>query len=155
MKFQFLCSNHREWLAKNPQAALNAWRQNYQRSVDLSDDEDFVEAARHAGAAFEAADIILCQGWQPKPTAISQFTDAAVLLVQLLYQLREPRLAANVLGSTLSRLEKMLVGNPDQRRDILAGCARLQCIGDARAPGEQTHPAAEYLLQERSQHVLH
>lgn len=154
-KLQFLCSNHRQWLASNPRAAVNAWQDAYHRGVDLAEDEDYIEATKHAGAAFETAEIVLSHPWNKGPVRIRRFTESAALLVQLFYELKEPRLAASVLGSTIGRLERLLISHSNERKEVLAGCCRMQQVADEMATPEQPHAATDYLLAAGTLQVLH
>ena len=61
-KFHFLCTHHRRWLQDNPEAVAVTWLQSYTRSLDLSEEHNYKEAANHAGAAFETAEIALSHG---------------------------------------------------------------------------------------------
>lgn len=150
-KLQFLCSNHRAWLSSNPRAAINTWRTSYCRSLDLAEEEDYLAAARYAGAAFESAEITLSHPWQSVSTGIGRFAETTVLLVQLLYRLQEPRLAAGVMGAALARLERMLVVDGVDRVEVLAGCERMQRMADELLPSGDT----DHLLAEQARALLH
>ncbi|MCP4210423.1 MAG: hypothetical protein GY764_02995 [Halieaceae bacterium] len=153
-KLQFLCGTHRQWLASNPRAAVNAWREAYYRGIDLAEDEDYVEATRHAGAAFETAELVLSHPWRG-PVRITHFTDTVTLLVRLLHQLKEPCLAATVLGSAISRLERLLTSSETDRQAALAGCSRMQLAADEITTLGRPLPATGYLLAEGALQILH
>ena len=153
-KLQFLCSNHRQWLASNPRAAVNAWRDAYHRGIELAEDEDYAEATRHAGAAFETAELVLSHPWRG-PVRITRFTDTATLLVQLLRQLKEPCLAAKVQGSAINRLERLLTNNEADRQAVHAGCTRMQRAAHKITTRGRPQPETGYLLAQGALQILH
>lgn len=128
-KFQFLCSNHRRWLADNPEAANRTWRESYSRSLDLVEEYDYAQAISYAGAAFETADIVLRQSGQKTSSAIRLFASSCVLLTQLLYAQKQGEVARAVLAASLARFEQLLVLGT-HRSEVLAGCAELLKIGE-------------------------
>jgi len=139
-KLQFLCINHRRWIMDNPEVSSRTWMQAYSRSLELLDEREYSQAASHAGAAFETADIMLAQCSTPNPVDIRRFCDSGLLLVQLLYLLQESQLAGTVMTSALTRLEGLLATGSD-RRAVLAGCQRLQlCLEDL--PRSEEHAKA-------------
>ena len=153
-RLQFLCSNHRQWLASNPRAATNAWRDAYQRGIELAEDEDYPEATRQAGAAFETAELVLSHPWRG-PVRIKRFTETATLLVQLLHQLKEPCLAAEVHGTAISRLKRLLTSSEADRQAVLAGCTRMQRAADEMTTLERPLTARGYLLAQGALQILH
>lgn len=126
-KLQFLCTNHRTWLSDNPKAAASTWSQTYSRSLELCEECRYSEALRYAGAAFEAADMLLNQEKQIRGNAINRFCDSAALLVQLLYRLEEKHLARTILAAAIDRMNK-LPGHTFPRSLLLQGCQRLMAI---------------------------
>ncbi len=124
-KFHFLCTHHRRWLQNNPEAVAGTWLQSYTRSLDLSEEHHYKEAANHAGAAFETAEIALSHGLGAGANTIHRFADSGVLLVQLLTRLGERRIASAVLNSAIGRLEQLLLVGVEKTA-ILAGWAALK-----------------------------
>lgn len=123
-KFQFLCANHHRWLIYNPQAATHIWSQSYNHSLDLVEECNYLEAINHAGAAFEASEIILDQEAPATAADIHRFADSGVLLARLLHSMREGSFASAVLASAIDRFEQLLILGVE-RKAVLAGCQRL------------------------------
>ena len=128
-KLRFLCSNHRSWLSHHPAAAAAMWAQAYSQALELREECKYAEAVLHAGAAFETADLLLAQQTPIETRAINRFSDSAALLAQLLYQLREGRLASAMLGAAVNRLESLSSGGTP-RSITLAGCQRLMRVSN-------------------------
>ncbi len=143
-RLQFLCVNHRRWIRDNPDVAARTWMQAYSRGVELLDEYRYARAARHAGAAYETADIMLTQASPPGAVDLRRFCDSGLLLIQSLYLLGEAQLAATIMASALGRLDGLLHAGCD-RRSILSGCQRLQqfaeCPPGDKLPGERPAPA--------------
>ena len=86
---------------------------------------------------------------------IKRFTETATLLVQLLHQLKEPCLAAEVQGSAISRLKRLLTSSEADRQAVLAGCTRMQRPADEMTTLERPLTARGYLLAQGALQILH
>ncbi len=128
-KFQFLCINHRRWLSDRPEAAVNTWLQSYSRSQDLAEERSYLEAINHAGAAFEASEIVLGHKTVVTSIDIDRFADSGVLLARLLSTVGESKFAHAVIGSAIDLFERLLVAGCEQAT-VLAGCQRLLETGE-------------------------
>ncbi len=131
-KFHFLCTHHHTWLTNNPDAIAGTWLQSYSRSQDFADEHLYVDAANHAGAAFEAAEIELGQQVPVTTSAIRRYTDASVLLVHLLQIMAEHGIAQAVFSSAITRLESLLLAGI-QLNSVLSSCERLLRLRENRA----------------------
>ena len=153
-RLQFLCVNHRRWIIENPDVALRTWMQAYSRSIELLDDYHHLQAAQHAGAAYEIADIMLAHVTQPNAVDICRFCDSGLLLVQLLYLIDEAQLAATVMASALARLEGLLTAGGN-RRAIMSGCQRLQQFAHCPPKGALKGNAPEATVNSRASAQVH
>ncbi len=143
-KLRFLCPTHRDWLGANPEAAHALWQSSRQRSLELLEEQDFTAAARHAGAAYEAAGILLSQDAAPAAPEIGRFTDATALLGELLLILGEREAARLVNAAAISRMEQLLVSGV-HRRLVLACCERLLGSAAGTTPQAQALPVSTSL----------
>ncbi len=141
-KFHFLCTHHHSWLTQNPHAVAGTWRQSYNRSQDLADENLYIEAANHAGAAFEAAAIELAEHATVTTSAIQRYTDSSVLLVHLLQTLTEHRIAEAVLNSAIDRMESLLLAGT-QFNNVLSSCKRLLHLRVGQAGTTSIHETAD------------
>lgn len=129
LKLQFLCTHHRHRLSENPTAASSIWGHAYSASLEFIAEYNYAQALRHAGAAFEIAELLLAKHTAITEKDISRFSDSGALLIQLLYRLDEARLASTILAAAIGRLEQ-LISCGEHRGTVLDGCQRLMQIGD-------------------------
>lgn len=136
MKLQFLCSNHRLWLADNPGAALRTWQQAFDKGQDLAAAGSLRSAINHAGCALESSDILLEHSPHINDSDITRFNTSCAFLAQLLCQLGEDELAHITLQSALMRLQGLLTRGEHQD-EIAAGLKALS----TKALQLRLHPA--------------
>lgn len=127
-KLRFLCATHRHWLHDNPLAATSLWQHSLLRSQELAEEAEYLDAARHAGTAFETAGILLNRAPRPGATDIRRFTDSCAMLVDLLYRLEEHHSARNMTAAAISQMEQLLLRGV-ARKSVLAACQRLLELG--------------------------
>ncbi len=111
MKLQFLCTHHRQWLTKNPVAAMRTWQEAFDRSHELVATGRLKHAANHAGCAMETSDIVLEHAADLEDADITRFSASSTLLADLLCQLGESDMAHVIIQGALQRLEAMLKHN--------------------------------------------
>lgn len=140
-KLQFLCANHRAWLFDNPRAAAATWAQAYSRSLELVDEAQYPEAVRHAGCAFETAELLLAETIAAPERAVSRFSDSGVLLVQLLKQVGQVDLAVDIRERAIFRLQGLLQGHA-ARPVVMEGCRRLMRMNDELPKSTGYRPSA-------------
>ena len=129
MKLNFLCHRHRAWLLNDRNAAAATWVRAYDCAVELLQEEQYLPAIRHAGSAAEAAEILLLGLDKPSARDINRYSEAAVLLAQLLQQVGEKFAARAAIACAVNTLQQ-LVASGVERPTILAGCERLMRLGD-------------------------
>lgn len=56
---QFICPRHREWLEGSPQVAAPFWRSGFENAQRLIRKQDWLNAWRHAGCAYETAQMMV------------------------------------------------------------------------------------------------
>lgn len=57
--FQFLCPRHRNWLRERPMESASVWRSGFEMAQWLMASGNWEKAWRHAGCAFEAAQMMV------------------------------------------------------------------------------------------------
>ncbi len=57
--FKFICPRHRAWLEGSPDVAAPFWRSGFEQAQRLMKQKDWLNAWRHAGAAYEAAQLMV------------------------------------------------------------------------------------------------
>lgn len=57
--FNFICPRHREWLEGSPEVAGPFWRSGFEQAQRLMKDKDWLNAWRHAGCAYETAQMMV------------------------------------------------------------------------------------------------
>ncbi|MFV8819952.1 hypothetical protein [Haliea sp. E17] len=133
-KMRFLCATHRAWLKDNPLAANSLWLRSQQRGQELAEEQDYLDAARHAGAAFETAGILLGRPARPGALDIRRFTESCTLLVDMLQRLGEHDGARNMAAAAIARMEQLLLRGVE-RTAVLDACQRLLQAGQTAVPG--------------------
>lgn len=104
MKLSFLCNHHRSWLEGNPAAARSACLDSCDKASELMEEGNFFAAARHAGCALEAAQILAHSHRQVPAAVIPYYRRAGEMLVYSLQQMGEAALAQRVEADVLTQL---------------------------------------------------
>jgi hypothetical protein len=129
MKLNFLCDSHRAWLRNDPDAAAATWLRSYDCALELLQEGEYMPAIRHAGSAAETAEILLLELDIPGARGINRYTEAAVLLAELLQRVGEKTAARAGIACAVNTPQR-LVASGMERSTLLSGCERLMRLGD-------------------------
>ena len=80
MRNQFLCPQHRQWLASHPHAATAAMTDAQETGYYYRDRGRYQDALPYLGCAYETAEIVLSTQVQDSKMALIGFTSSAILL---------------------------------------------------------------------------
>ena len=142
MKLRFLCGHHRQWLLENPGAALGAWQQASDGSLQLLEAGRLNEATNYAGCALETSDILLSQHAEPCDQHITRFSRSAIRLAHLLVEINQATAAGTVLAGALSRLQSLL-GVANARTALMRALDQLSATAEQlQLPHEPPRGAA-------------
>lgn len=129
MKLKFLCSTHKQWLANEPQQAMNCWLNGFETGQVLCDKGQWREALPYIGCAFESAEIILTivtsHSTIQRKDAISYFVSSSIFLADTLLQIGATVQAKEIYRVASSRLERELLKGDTQEYYI---SKNLDCL---------------------------
>lgn len=107
MKLNFLCIHHRSWLEGNPAAARSTCLDSCEKARELIEQGNFFAAARHAGCALEAAQILVGLHRQVPASVSPHYRRAGEMLVRSLQAMGERALALRVEADILAQLSAL------------------------------------------------
>lgn len=57
--FNFICPRHRQWIEGSPEVAGPFWHSGFEKAQQLMKKQDWLNAWRHAGCAYETAQMMV------------------------------------------------------------------------------------------------
>jgi len=124
MRLRFLCPHHRALIEADPSRARSSWELSFKKALKFQQQGATEQSIAAAGCALEAADAVLVLHGCHSAHDLRRFTEAAVLLRQLLPVLRQPGLVRGLLAGCHGRLEALVADGADARL-VLECCQRL------------------------------
>lgn len=148
MTLNFLCPVHRDWVYFHPQEALSYLEDAQQQGEALIQRQDWQEAIKFLGCAFETTEILMeLQGGQ-KSFLLSRLTSLAVLLGTSFEKLNANSYKQLILKQAQQKLTAASgdsLGNKPRQAYI------QQCLSVVNSNIEQavfTHPFAQKMVSE-------
>lgn len=118
MRLQFLCADHREWLANSPGSAIDCRSNGLETGRVLCDDYRWDEVLPHVGCAYEASEIILSMVYIDRHNAVRFFTSSVYLLAKVLIEMNCYEDTRLVYRSASERLRRELLSDNNERAYI-------------------------------------
>ena len=85
---QFLCPRHRRWLRERPAESASVWRSGFETAQRLMASGNWEKAWRHAGCAFEAAQMMVSSARHCDRRWVSRHSASAAQLAMVTARLR-------------------------------------------------------------------
>ncbi|AEE25160.1 hypothetical protein [Paraglaciecola chathamensis] len=150
MSHNFLCPNHRQWLATNPIAAHTHLRETQDTGQYYRDQGAWQQALPYLGCAYETAEIVMSQADRQTSSKVVDFTATAVLLADTLQKLGQKTLSLAIYDQAQKRLKPELTLSYQQPK--LQRCV-IDCI-KSLALGAGFHQKFMH-SQTNEEHALH
>lgn len=158
MKSSFLCANHKQELANQPEKALRFWAKSYEDGQSFVASDLKLDALAHLGCAFEIAELLLSIQAADFYERIFMLTASTATYAKTLKQLDYYVESEKTVDLAVDRLHRELLASPEHAAFIQNQIVTLRYfVADPRVTdfpsvadhfhwfGEQSRPSGQSL----------